>query len=35
MGTELDMLIIENYILHRSEQDTNLKIDYKDKYELD
>ena len=35
MGTELDMLVIGNYILLKNEQDTNLKINYKDKYELD
>ena len=35
MGTNLDILVIENFILYKSEQDKNLKIDYKDKFDLD
>ena len=35
MGTEMDMLIIENYILYKNKQSSLLKEDYKHKYELD
>jgi carbamoyltransferase len=35
MGTNLDMLICNNFILNKKEQDSNLKEDYKNKYELD
>jgi carbamoyltransferase len=35
MGTELDMLVIGNYILHKNDQNMDQKKDYKDKYELD
>jgi len=35
MGTELDMLAIENFILFKNEQDKSLLESYKDKYELD
>ena len=35
MGTELDYLIIGNCILDKNKQDTNLKKDYKEKFELD
>jgi carbamoyltransferase len=35
MGTNLDMLICNNFILNKDEQDSNLKEDYKNKYELD
>lgn len=35
MGTNLDILIIENFILHKEHQDPNLKIDYQNKHELD
>ena len=35
MGTELDMLVINNIILKKSNQDSGLKLDYKKKYELD
>ena len=35
MGTELDKLIIENCYLDKKEQDTNLKKNYSDKFELD
>jgi carbamoyltransferase len=35
MGTELDVLIIENIILYKEKQDKQLLSDYKHKYELD
>ena len=35
MGTDLDMLVIGNIILLKENQNKNLLIDYKDKFELD
>ena len=35
MGCELDILVIENYILYKDRQDIKLKEDYKNKYQLD
>ena len=35
MGTELDILVIENFLLHKEQQDENLKENYETKYELD
>ena len=35
MGTELDYLVIGNCILDKTNQDVNLKKDYKNKFELD
>jgi len=35
MGTELDILIIENYLLIKADQDIRNIEDYKNKYELD
>ena len=35
MGTELDLLVVGNYILGKEQQDKSLTEDYKDKYELD
>tara|TARA_B100001175_G_C19499460_1_gene637228 strand:+ start:680 stop:2515 length:1836 start_codon:yes stop_codon:yes gene_type:complete len=35
MGTELDILIIDNIILYKEEQDPALKEQYETKYELD
>ena len=35
MGTNLDILVIENYILYKENQNKNLVEDYKNKYELD
>jgi len=35
MGTEMDMLVIGNYILRKEKQNPNLIIDYKDKFKLD
>ena len=35
MGTEMDVLVLENCILYKEEQDPSLKIDYKDKFDLD
>jgi len=35
MGTEIDILVIENCLLRKEKQNTSLKIDYKNKYELD
>ena len=35
MGTDLDILVIENFILYKKEQDPKLKKDYKNSYNLD
>ena len=35
MGTDLDILVIENYLLLKKEQDLSLIENYKEKYELD
>ena len=35
MGTEMDVLIIGNCVLNKSDQHKNLKLNYSDKYELD
>jgi len=35
MGTELDLLVIGNYVLKKEQQDKSLIEDYKEKYELD
>ena len=35
MGTNLDVLVIEDFILLKEEQDKSLIKDYKNKFELD
>jgi carbamoyltransferase len=35
MGTEIDLLVMGNTVLYKEEQDTSLKMDYKDNFELD
>ena len=35
MATDLDMLVIGNYILHKSKQDSGLQEDYLDQFTLD
>ena len=35
MGTNLDILVIEDFILYKEEQDKSLIKDYKNKFELD
>ena len=35
MGTNLDLLVIEDFILFKDEQDKSLLKDYKNKFELD
>ena len=35
MGTELDMLVVENCILLKEDQPDELKQDYKQEFELD
>jgi carbamoyltransferase len=35
MGTSIDMLVAGNCILRKEDQDPNLKLDYKDAFELD
>ena len=35
MGTQLDVLVIENFYLEKENQKVNLINDYKEKYELD
>ena len=34
MGTEMDILVIENCLIRKEKQNTSLKIDYKNKYKL-
>ena len=35
IGTNLDILVIEDFILFKNEQDKSLIKDYKNKFELD
>jgi len=35
MGTDLDVLVCNNFILHKDSQNNNLLKDYRNKYELD
>ena len=35
MGTNLDILVCENFILYKNQQDKNLLKNYQDKFELD
>ena len=35
MGTNLDILVCENFIMYKESQDQKLKQDYKEKFELD
>jgi carbamoyltransferase len=35
MGTDLDSLVIGNCLLLKKDQNSDLSIEYKDKYELD
>ena len=35
MGTELDILVIENYLLFKEDQNEDLKENYEERYELD
>jgi carbamoyltransferase len=35
MGTEMDVLAVENFVLYKEDQDPALKQDYKSKFELD
>ena len=35
MGTNLDILVIENFVLYKNDQDKSLIKDYKNKFELD
>jgi carbamoyltransferase len=35
MGTEIEVLVVENCILRKEDQDPALKLDYKDEFELD
>ena len=35
MGTELDLLVVENYLLEKKEQNVSLKTIYKQNYKLD
>ena len=35
MGTEMDILVIENCLVRKEKQNKSLKIDYKNKYEFD
>ena len=35
MGTEIEMLVCGNTVLDKADQDPNLKLDYKEAFELD
>jgi carbamoyltransferase len=35
MGTDIDLLVVGNSILHKDAQDPALRVDYKDQFELD
>ena len=35
MGTDLDLLVCENFILYKEQQDQKLAINYKYSFELD
>ena len=35
MGTEMDVLAVGNFLLHKEEQDESLKENYEERYELD
>ena len=35
MGTDLDILVVENCFLKKNDQNQSLKINYKNKYKLD
>jgi len=35
MGTGLDVLVVDNFVMIKTEQDKDLAEDYKNKYELD
>lgn len=35
MGTDIEVLVVENCLLHKEEQDTRLLADYKENFELD
>jgi hypothetical protein len=35
MGTDLDVLVCNNFILYKRDQNADLLKDYKSKYELD
>ena len=35
MGTNLDILVIEDFVLFKNQQDQSLIKDYKNKFELD
>ncbi len=35
MGTEMDVLVVGNCVLHKADQDPELALDYKDQFELD
>ena len=35
MGTNIDILVIENFVLFKNDQDKKLTNNYKDQFELD
>jgi len=35
MGTNMDILVVGNFVLEKIDQDPSLLSDYKSKYELD
>jgi carbamoyltransferase len=35
MGTDIDLLVVGNAVLHKQDQDQNLRVNYKDDFEMD
>jgi carbamoyltransferase len=35
MGTDVDLLVVGNAVLHKQDQDQNLRVNYKDDFEMD
>ena len=35
MGTEMDVLAVDNYVLYKGQQDEVLKENYEERYDLD
>ena len=35
MGTDLDILVCENFILYKEDQNQQLSVDYRNNFELD
>jgi hypothetical protein len=35
MGTDIDLLVVGNAVLYKRDQDQNLRVNYKDDFEMD